>query len=272
MLLDVIKQRRSVRTFSPERLDKGHRSQLQSYLENITEGPFGHTPRIVDVPVTGDKGEGRRIGTYGVIKGPQGYLVGICRLQREPLMDLGHIMQGAVLLLTSLGVGTCWLGGTFRRSDIEANVDLMDGEEIAAVIPYGYPAGKSRALEGLMKKAAGSSKRMAFDELFTFTGGSSEEMCGCLEAVRLAPSSMNNQPWRAIVENDDVHLFMVLPRMVKAEAGLNMRYLDIGIAMRHLEGVCRESFGQVEWFNDGTASQRSGKNMEYVSTLRISRS
>ena len=269
MLLDVIKKRKSVRTFSPEPLEDAHRIHLESHLESIGEGPFRHVSRIMDAPAADGNDEGQQIGTYGVIKGQQGYLVGICRPSRESLMDLGYNMQGAVLLLSSLGIGTCWLGGTFKRSDIKDYVDLEDDEGIAAVIPYGYPAEKARVIEGLMKKAAGSSKRRAFNELFTVAEEADEGVFECLEAVRLAPSSMNNQPWRAVVDGRGIHLFMALPGRIRVEAGLNMRYLDIGIAMYHLEGVCKESFGCVGWENDERGSQLGGQGTEYVATLKI---
>ena len=50
--------------------------------------------------------------------------------------------------------------------------------------------------------------------------------------MRLAPSSLNSQPWRAVVDGDTAHFF------VAAKARDN--YVDMGIGLAHVALVASE--------------------------------
>lgn len=242
--------RRSVRTFSPNPIEEAHIEALDALVEsvNLRTGPYGTAYRILHLVTEGDEGVPRKIGTYGVIKGQRGYLVGICQDQKEALLDIGHAMEECVLHLTGMGIGTCWLGGTFSRSSIEEMVNPGEDEIIAAVIPYGYPTGRKRIMESMMKRAARSSSRLPFDDLFSSFGDDIDgPVRECLEAVRQAPSSMNNQPWRAVVDAGKVHLLMNRGGMLKSRLYTRMRHIDMGIAMQHLEAAASEMFPTAQW-------------------------
>ena len=77
---------------------------------------------------------------------------------------------------------------------------------------------------------AGSDKRKPFDKLF-FYGDLSHKIPDAnrfrqgLEMMRLAPSSTNSQPWKALVDNDIVHFYCV------PESRWSM--LDCGIGLCH---------------------------------------
>lgn len=265
-MIDVIRRRRSVRTFSPEPLNPEHRDVIECVIGSSVDSkaPFGTVPRIIHMDAGDD--DPPRIGTYGVIKGPKGYLVGICENRREGEIDLGYVMENIVLRLTGMGIGTCWLGGTFKKTQIKDIIDLRENEVVAALIPYGYPADRGRLVERLMKMAAGSSQRKPIDELFDRTEVMDESLTECLEGVRLAPSSLNNQPWRGRVESDRVHLCMELPKK-QDDTLMRMRHLDMGIAMQHLEAVCNENFGDAVWTWGKAPFHIDAGSREYIATL-----
>ena len=74
-----------------------------------------------------------------------------------------------------------------------------------------------------MQKFAHSRQRRPFDELFDI--GDNREWVSALELMRLAPSALNGQPWRAVAEGNAVHFFCTKPE------GLGL--LDIGIGLAH---------------------------------------
>ena len=60
----------------------------------------------------------------------------------------------------------------------------------------------------------------------------SKEYGEVFEMVRLAPSSMNNQPWRLLKIKDDIHIYN--------NGSTAMSQIDIGIALSHLDLYMKE--------------------------------
>ena len=152
---------------------------------------------------------------------------------------LGYAFEQVVLYAVSLGLGTCWLGGTFNRSAFTAAMHLEPGELFPILSPLGYPAKKKSLTEQIMRKTVKASARMPWEELFfinDFKHPLSETDAGKnqfpLEMVRLAPSAVNKQPWRVVVVDGRVHFFE--KRAMKVEAGsVDMQRIDVGIAVCH---------------------------------------
>ncbi|UCH03982.1 MAG: nitroreductase family protein [Candidatus Thorarchaeota archaeon] len=140
----------------------------------------------------------------------------------------GYLGEGVILEATSLGLNTCWVGGFFRRNAVLKQIDLHDDERVLAITPVGYSKQK-------LDRVGGSSKRYrrkSLDRLIV--SGELDDnkwIETALEAVRIAPSAANRQPWRFQISNDSV---TVLANSRREGLGVS-RKLDCGIAMLHLE-------------------------------------
>ena len=118
-----------------------------------------------------------------------------------------------VLLATGLGLGTCWLGGTFTRSTFArrfggrgatrrcrpSSLSGYIGDDGAGASASGRraaggcpPASCSSRRSGRAADAAASAGRYAT----------------ALEAVRMAPSATNKQPWRIVRDGGDWHFYL----------------------------------------------------------------
>jgi nitroreductase len=213
-IIDVIKLRHSVRTYSTEKLSDELKQKLLSYAREI-KGPFDAKVRIelIDELKTAEKGNAK-IGTYGIIKGAKAYIAGVVEKGDKNLEQLGYCLEKLVLYGTSLGLGTCWLGGTFKKSEFSKVVNLRENEILPIVTPIGFEANKKSIVESIMRRAAGSDNRKTWNELFyngNFETSMDEKAAGnyapALEMVRLAPSASNKQPWR-IVKQDNYYIFI----------------------------------------------------------------
>ena len=64
-----------------------------------------------------------RIGTYGVIKGADAFLIGIrCEKvenQKDAAINFGYDFEQIVLKATELGLGTCWIAYNFKPTGYE---------------------------------------------------------------------------------------------------------------------------------------------------------
>jgi hypothetical protein len=162
--------------------------------------------------------------------------------------DYGYAMEKNILKAQSLGLGTCWLGGTFRRSAFSRTMDLSESEFLPAISPVGYPGEKRSLTDRFFRFSAGSNERKPWESLF-FSGTAetplSEESAGRygipLECVRIGPSASNKQPWRIIRDGEAFHFCLSrTPRYDRLIKGILLQGIDMGIAMCHFEMASRE--------------------------------
>lgn len=233
----TVKARSSVRTYENRGLSTKEKDQLNTYIDNVTN-PFSIdvTFRLLEKAASAD---GEKLGTYGVIKGAGNYIGASAADKELALEALGYSFEKLILYATSLGLGTCWLGGTFNRSGFAAAMNLKEGDLFPCISPVGYPAGKKRTLESVMRWVSKADQRNEWKELFfkqefsqPLTKAEAGEFAFPLEMVRLAPSAVNKQPWRIVQDKDTYHFY--LARTLKNDNGkIDIQRVDIGIAACH---------------------------------------
>lgn len=274
--MDAIKKRISVRKYSDDPVGPEKRAELEEYSRKNTKGPFGAQVRfqLLDFDPLGRE-EMRRLGTYGVIKGAQLYLLGAVREGNGAFEDLGYCMEKIILKATAMGLGTCWLGGTFKRAAFAATMNLAEDEMLPVITPLGYAADDSSLSDRMMRFGAASNKRKPWSELFFSADGSTplEEKDAAdyrevLEAVRMGPSASNRQPWRLIREDSDrYHLFLKENKIYNRIMGkIRMQNIDMGIAMSHFEMVAGELKLPGRWEREEQPPSVSG--LKYIATWR----
>lgn len=229
----AIEMRKSVRNYSGVALTP---EQIK-YLSDAIEGarsPFGGEV-AVKLAAVGNGGEFKP-STYGVIRGAMDYiLVGIAD-NRQSYLSAGFIVEQVVVEATSLGLGTCWMTGTFKGSTFASAAGFPEATPLKAVIPVGRGSSKKGILDTISRALAHSDSRKPFDKLF-YAGaglplGTDNPFRRPLELMRLAPSSVNSQPWRAFVHPGRVEFYTA--------AVSNNAYIDMGIALSHFMIGCDE--------------------------------
>ncbi len=234
-ITDIVRERKSVRSYSGVPLDRGHIDGIKEYVSGLPQ-PLGGRARVETV--SRDIGSAAvKLGTYGMISGASDFLVLIYEDGPMAAENAGYLFEQVILYCTGEGLGTCWLGGTFKKSDFAANVEVADNEVLRIVSPVGYPASGNGLRDRIIRAGVGSDRRKPFRELFfDRVSGKPLERGGpydtALEMVRLAPSANNSQPWRILIDEAAVHFcFLQKSRFTD---------IDMGIAMSHFELSCRE--------------------------------
>ena len=166
---DVIESRRSTRTFLKTPLSGDDVDKIAAYLEDHHHlvGPFGHLIEL-DLVIESEERAKDTIGTYGVIRNPQGYILGRSIIDTTSLFDYGFVLENVVLYLTALDIGTCWLGGRFDKEQAKGEIALADGEIIPAITPIGYSEERQRTKERVMRTFLHANKRKPDDQLFFY--------------------------------------------------------------------------------------------------------
>ena len=118
------------------------------------------------------------------------------------LEDYGYRLESAVLMATSLGLGTCWLGGTFTRSSFSRLLQPAKRRAPAGGDRGGQGRGAAQR-DGGDHPGAGAVRQppgvgcAVFRWFFRargWTSAAAGKYAEPLEMVRLAPSASNKQP------------------------------------------------------------------------------
>ena len=266
-LMETIQKRYSVRRYAPQKVEEDIKKKLRQFLDQYSSGPLGAAVRFELLELgTVSPRELRSFGTYGMIRGAGLYILGAVEDKARSQLDLGYCLEKVVLEATALGLGTCWLGGTFKRSRFARWMELADDELLPVIIPVGYPAKKKGLAEAIVPSGS-SGRRKLWTELFFIEDGKTpltEEEAGpyrsALEAVRLAPSALNGQPWRIIKDSEGCYrLYLRENRLYNRGMGkLRLQHIDIGIAMAHFELAAREQALPGEWEPHAPAAPMEG--------------
>lgn len=284
-MINTIKIRRSIRTYQSTPLHEDHVRLIEEYLETdeLLKGPFGRKFRIEFLQKSPME-KNMKIGTYGYVKNSQGYLVGLSDDDPLTLFEIAYVFHGLVLLLTSEGVGTCWLGGIFNQDSVRASTFVSDDEIVPAISPVGYRGtSRTHVFGKLAPIILKPHKRMPVEEIafqgnfdtpFTETDHPLHE---ALYLATLAPSAQNKQSWRVVVSNDlsTVHLYVKFNLKKQVRSGFRgyacpPEYLDIGIFYKQFELAMKYQGieGSLETDNPGLKTPH--EDMGYVVSWKIS--
>ena len=134
----------------------------------------------------------------------------------EGIMNAAYVYEQVVIHLTSLGIGTCWATSVSPKEKDEA-----DGTKWSAVIAFGRPA------DGNGWRNPSDVKRKALSEIC-------DKEDSKLEAARVAPSSMNNQPWYFRHAGNDIEVLCKKQGLLKKWM-VSQNRVDMGIVLGNLK-------------------------------------
>lgn len=238
----AIRKRHSTRSYNGQAVESEKLESVKEACEKLSMSGARAVLALENI----DKVFKGAIGPYGKVKGAPAYVAFIGDTSVPNFQEeVGYVGEGVVLEATSLGLATCWVGGFFRPEAVAAGIELGKSERVLAVTPIGYPSKRRAFDEKLMKSFAKSHARKELSEL---VGGLSPEnwmqwMDTALRAARLAPSAVNRQPWRFMVDKNSITMSVDSPE----DTYKISKRLDCGIAMMHIELGARRAGVEGRW-------------------------
>lgn len=134
---------------------------------------------------------------------------------------VGYYGEDLVLAITDLGLGTCWVGGTFDKDELS----IERGEELACVVVAGKVAAPS--VTEKMVRSATHRKVKSMEERITSGQPLPQWVQNGMKAVLLAPSAKNSQKVMFKYENN------IVSARIANDYALDL--IDLGIAKKHFE-------------------------------------
>jgi nitroreductase len=226
---DAIGKRVSRRRYAPREVPGELRDRLKAHLARA--GVFGGA-RACLVEDAGESLFTGVLGGYGAVSGMPltAAFVGRDGGADESQSDVGYVGEAFILEATDLGLGTCWIAGSFDKERAAGVVELAPGERVVAITPLGYPTDKQPGGERLLRTAVRASARISVEKLAPGILGGAWPLWAvtAVQAARLAPSGANRQPWRFRLDGESLV-------MSRADKLYWTAPIDLGIARLHVE-------------------------------------
>ena len=267
-VLELIRERRSVRSFDGSELTPAQKRALRSFADGL-ENPWG---RFVEIRLLSKEED---VLSSPVIKGETAYLAAKTAKAPHAEEAVGFSLEALMLYALSLGLGTVWLGGTLDRRAFERAMDLESDELMPCVSPVGRPAEKMSLRETVMRRGTTATTRQSFSSLF-FDGDLrhplSEEAAGellePLKAVQRSPSAINRQPWRVVRCGKTLHFFVKHSFGLTAKATGDLQKIDLGIALCHFS-LAAEALGMDPRFAISDPGIAIPSDHEYIASYTV---
>lgn len=250
---ELISSGRSVRSFEEDAIGVNKLEAIRAYIRA--------NKRLVtniDVEARFFEGEDPYKRLYGVagyegimIKAPD-YLIILSEKKPQYIENAGYIGERSILKARDLGIDSCWV--TFKDSDaVKEALSIESEKEVVAIIALGFATDESKSLILNAAKTGDNYSKTNLDivDKASFRKGIEEivfmdkwgnaadaetlETRALLEAfsyARMAPSSLNKQPWRFIVDGGKVVLAIKNKNYKdsyenKIDAGIVMLYFGL---------------------------------------------
>ena len=207
--IDAIKERHSVRNYTPEHIQAEKIVKLNEKIKELNEEGKIHLQLIEDAGNTYNRLFNRMAGL-----GSAPSVIACVGPDDETLEQrIGYYGEKLVLFAQQLGLNTCW-AGTFNKKNIGA--DVRNGEKlvISIAIGYGTDSGKPHKSKDMEQVIDAKGDRPLW-----FNKG--------VEMALLAPTAINQQRFLIRLNEDDSVEFV--------DKGGIFSQVDLGIVKCHFE-------------------------------------
>lgn len=245
-LYEAIFVRKSVRNFNMDTLNPQLMDKIRTHYREVS-GMFANIDTDYAI-LDNRKGQQRMLSLFGV-KAPY-YLAFYSEEAPRSMMNMGCMMEQMVLYMCSIGVATCFIGS----NKVKRSQQQKDGKDLVGIVAFGKSKGPH------IRKQS-EAKRIPLEELCTYKEVPRQWMKQLLEAARLAPSSMNSQPWRFVAYDNRIHIFSKrhsLDQLKKWDE------VNFGIMFANMMVVAEELWLDVDFIRLEDISQKNFPNSQYV--------
>lgn len=225
--LEILQRRHSVRSFTEQPLSAEVVKKLKAEITMTNTQEQGIKFQLITDDPEPLKGFSK---SYGIFENPRNYMAAVVDTATPDILErAGYFAEKFVIKAVELGLGTCFVGGTYNQSAVKAQ--LRAGERVLFLVLLGYPKEKSRALANLMVGFIHRKKidaRQFFEPSSGYGAAVAEFpiLLEGLEAVACAPSALNKRPARVFVSEVNGERLLC----AKVDASNPKTLIDLGIA------------------------------------------
>lgn len=246
LVTNFLQKRKSVRDFKPTKVDKYELEIIKDAIEQISREENGLLKfQLLENGSIVSEGLKGKAGYGGVmIESPHYVSISSGKETLENKLKIGYALEKLNTKIVDLNIDTCWITVDEVDKDTMKSVFGEDGDKINYLIGFGY----GKAKKFFSKETTSSRnpvKEMVFDgEIGNPVSAEVLEERGLLDifsTIIYAPSHKNFQPWRFVIKDSEVEIYMV-----KSDEDLRS-LIDIGVIMFYFEELAREKSLEGKW-------------------------
>ncbi len=213
-VMEAMRSRHSVRAYLDRPIEEAKAGVLREAITEINRISGLHIQLILNEPLAFSS----RLAHYGSFRGCTNYFA----IAAPDGFDeaAGYYGEQLVLLAQQLGLNTCWVALTYDKRKVP--VICAPGEKLQIVIALGY---------GETQGTPHKSKPM--DTLCRVRGEMPDWFRKGMEAAMLAPTAINQQAFRLILDGNTVTAKALLGPFAKMDLGIVKYHFELGVGTDH---------------------------------------
>lgn len=252
-LYEAIFVRKSVRKYKKQPLEGERLEEIMNFANSL---PMLFCDNQVIFKIVDNLNEPISIKGSFVVEAPY-YMVLYSKNNEGYLLNAGYLMEQVSLYLTTKGIGSCYLGM------VKLKKELIEEEGYEYVLTLAFGEGESSNYRTVEK-----IKRLPLEDIAIYKEEIKKNIRAMVNAARMAPSSMNNQPWKFIVYNSRIHLFckrnIFLTSVLK-----ELKEIDMGICIAHFLVAAEELWVDCKVVCLDNITGKSFKKYDYVISVKM---
>lgn len=269
-MTNFLKNRRSVREFRNKPVSSDLLEEVRNYLGTLNNGKSGVNVNFSlyergDLIYNKLKGIGGYSGV--MIESPHYISLELLDNKEKSIIYGAYLMEQIISLLTNIGLGTCWV--SIEDVDRDVKNTLFGGirGDIKYLLAFGHGKRKNPFINESFSERIGVEELVFDEKIGNYASGEDLENRGLGDLfyyIRFAPSSLNRQPWRFLLEKDKVKL------LLKYDNIEELNLMDAGVIMYYFEAL-RETIGiESKWeLIEGLEVEEGKDKYKYIGEIKL---
>jgi len=224
-MIKAINSRKSVRNYKTENLTAEDMQKVKTII-NEAKPLHSNIPMEALLIEEGEKITDTfkgLVAKYTKVTAPH-YIAFTSEIKEGHLENIGFIGEEIVLKLTELGLGTCWVGAAIKEDQFKNIVKVQPNQNYIIIVAFGYPTQELKPVEN----------RKRLDKSKVVSGTYEDQYETIVQAFIDAPSAVNSQPWKLVIEQNKFDLYLENRSFLTKKLLKDMNHVDMGIGLCHL--------------------------------------
>lgn len=233
--IQAIQKRISRRSFLQQKVSEEKIQKLQTMATQLNK----ESGLTFEILLEGSSMFSDLSKSYGMFKNVQSLILLKGPMDNISVEKSGYYGEKLVLELTKLGLGSCWVHGTYDK-----NNPMLQGQgdnRLICVIPFGEVTAQTTTKEKMIRGI--SHRRTKTAKEMTNAGKEAPNwFWNAMEAVQLAPSALNSQKTKILLQEGKI--------IAQIGAVKETDFIDLGIAKLHFE-IGADNGKRFQWGDGG---------------------
>ncbi|WP_406241663.1 nitroreductase family protein [Tissierella carlieri] len=269
LMTNFLKKRKSVREFKNKKINSDILDEIKLYLDSL-EREYGTGNLKFKLYEYGEKlYEGLRgIGGYSGVMIESPHYIGLELIDDKDRNTIygSYYMEKLITKLNTMGLDTCWVSVGNVDKDTKKDIFGDMAGEINYILAIGYGKARNPFINDSFSDRIGVEEIVFTDKIGNHANVDDLENRGLGDLfyyIRFAPSTLNKQPWRFLLERDKVTL------LIKYNKGEEPNLIDAGIVMYYFESL-GESIGlNSKWQLVSNTVEEGNDCYRYIAELKL---